>query len=193
MNQNYIVDKVFEKSDFSTEPLPKAEYENCIFKNCDFSNSDLSNIKFTDCEFLVCNLSLCKLNKTGLRDVKFKDCKMLGMPFYNCNDLVWAVKFENCQLDHSSFYKLKIKKTIFIGSKLNEADMSECDLSHSVFDHCDLNGTKFENTNLEKSDLRSSYNYSIDPEMNRLNKAKFSLSGIPGLLHRYDIEIDEKI
>jgi hypothetical protein len=48
----------------------------------------------------------------------------------------------------------------------------------------------FENTILEKADLRTSYNYLIDPEINRIKKAKFSKEGIVGLLHRYDIEIE---
>jgi fluoroquinolone resistance protein len=47
----------------------------------------------------------------------------------------------------------------------------------------------FDHTILEKADLRSSYNYSFDPEINRIKKAMFSLQGIPGLLNKYDIEI----
>jgi hypothetical protein len=38
--------------------------------------------------------------------------------------------------------------------------------------------------------LRTSYNYSINPEVNRIKKAKFSTTGIAGLLHKYDIEIE---
>jgi len=68
-------------------------------------------------------------------------------------------------------------------------DLTECDLASAVFDHCDLAGATFENTILEKADLRTSFNYSIDPERNRVKKAKFSLQGLPGLLNKYDIEI----
>jgi hypothetical protein len=31
----------------------------------------------------------------------------------------------------------------------------------------------------------------IDPVSNRISKAKFSLSGLPGLLGRYDIDIEK--
>jgi fluoroquinolone resistance protein len=48
----------------------------------------------------------------------------------------------------------------------------------------------FDNTIIEKADFRGSLNYSIDPENNRVKKAKFSLSGVDGLLGKYDIEID---
>jgi uncharacterized protein YjbI with pentapeptide repeats len=63
-------------------------------------------------------------------------------------------------------------------------------LTSSVFDNCDLARATFDQTILEKADFRTSYNYSIHPETNRIKKAKFSLSGIGGLLDRYDIEID---
>jgi hypothetical protein len=48
----------------------------------------------------------------------------------------------------------------------------------------------FENSILEKVDFRSSFNYIIDPETNRIKKARFSLPGVTGLLAKYDIEID---
>jgi uncharacterized protein YjbI with pentapeptide repeats len=73
---------------------------------------------------------------------------------------------------------------------LQEVDFTDCDLSEAVFERCDLERTQFINTNLEKADLRGSWNYSIDPEVNRIKKAKFSLPGITGLLDKYDIMID---
>jgi len=80
-----MVDKRFDKVDFTIKPPEREEYESCTFKNCDFSNSDLSEMVFMECEFENCNLSLVKLNKTALRDIKFINCKMLGLRFENCN------------------------------------------------------------------------------------------------------------
>jgi hypothetical protein len=50
-------------------------------------------------------------------------------------------------------------------------------------------GSSFENTNLEKADFGTAYNYSINPNLNRIKKAKFSLPAVTGLLDQYDIEI----
>jgi fluoroquinolone resistance protein len=58
-------------------------------------------------------------------------------------------------------------------------DFAESDLSHSVFANYDLDGSIFDNTNLEKADLRSAFNYNIDPDKDRIRKAKFSLDGVP--------------
>jgi fluoroquinolone resistance protein len=190
MEQIYTEGKTFDKNNFITIPLAKGEYECCVFRNCDFSNSTLADVKFIDCEFLACNLSLAKLTKTIFTDVKFRDCKMLGLIFENRNDFGLTVNFENCNLNHSSFFQTKIKKTSFKNSQLHEVDFTQCDLAGAVFDNCDLSNAKFENTVLEKADFRTSSNYSIDPDLNRIKKTKFSLSGIAGLLGKYNIEID---
>ena len=115
---------------------------------------------------------------------------MLGLRFEHCNQIGLSVSIENCNLNHSSFYHTKLKGTTFKDLKLQEADFTGCDLSSSLFDNCDLTEASFENTNLEKADFRTSFNYSIDPELNRMKKARFSLAGIPGLLIKYNIEID---
>jgi uncharacterized protein YjbI with pentapeptide repeats len=117
---------------------------------------------------------------------------MLGLHFENCNEFGLSVNFDNCNLNHSSFYKTKLKKTIFKRIKLQEVDFAECDLTGSVFDDCDLMKAIFENTTIEKSDFRTSFNYLIDPEKNRIRKARFSITGIAGLLDKYDIDIDFK-
>jgi len=62
-------------------------------------------------------------------------------------------------------------------------------LSSGVFDNCDLSMAVFENTNLEKADFTTSYNYDIDPEKNRMKKAKFSQNGLHGLLLKYDLVV----
>jgi uncharacterized protein YjbI with pentapeptide repeats len=72
-----------------------------------------------------------------------------------------------------------------------DVDFTETDLSNSSFDNCDLQKTVFINTNLEGVDFRTSFNYSIDPELNRIKKARFSMPWIIGLLDKYDIGIDK--
>ena len=73
---------------------------------------------------------------------------------------------------------------------MHEVDFSETDLSESVFAQCDLSRSIFSNTNLEKVDFRTSFNYSFDPSINRIKKAKFSSEGVIGLLSKYDIVIE---
>ena len=191
MSPAFIQDQTFDKLNFAQEPLNKAEYENCTFTNCNFEETNLTEFKFIDCEFLDCNWSLAMLHGTVLRDVKFKGCKMLGLQFETCNDFGLSFSFENCQLNHSTFFQMNIKKTIFRNCQLREIDFSESNLTNVIFDDCDLAQAIFVNTVLERADFRTAYNYSIDPENNRLKKAKFSILGISGLLDKYDIVIQE--
>ncbi len=182
----YFQEEIFE----NLREIEKAEYENCRFLNADFSNLDLSECKFINCEFLNSNLSLAKLNQTLFQNVRFIDSKLLGLNFENCNDFSLSFRFENCQLNHSTFHKLKIKKTQFINCQMNECDFSECDLTESVFKNSDLNGTQFDFTNLERTDFRTSYNFSIDPENNKIKGAHFSIENIRGLLTKFAIKIE---
>jgi uncharacterized protein YjbI with pentapeptide repeats len=188
--ENILREKIFDKTDFTKDTLPTGDYEGCGFINCNFSNADLSDTHFIDCEFTGCNMSLVKVSKTEFRDTQFKDCKLLGIHFYNGNNFLFSADFDNCILNLSSFFKMNLKKMQFKNSTLQEVDFTEADLSNALFQNCDLTRATFENTILEKADLRKSFNYSIDPELNRLKKAKFSMPAVIGLLDKYDIQVE---
>jgi len=189
MQKDYITDQKFEKQDFTGKEFAKADYEGCSFSNCNFSGCDLSNYIFTDCEFNDCNLSSAKTIQTTFGDVKFTACKMMGLHFETCNEFILSVSFENCILSYSSFYKRKVKKIAFASCTMHEVDFTDADLTESIFDKCDLKDAKFENTILEKADLRTAFNYTIDPELNKIKKGKFSFPSAAGLLTKYNIEL----
>ena len=113
MNKDYIEQQLFTKQDYSETPLAKGEYDNCNFRNCNFANSDLSGIRFMNCSFAGCDLSNVKVLKSSFQETAFKDCKMLGFHFDNCDQLGMTIRFEDCQLDHSSFYQVKLNHTVF--------------------------------------------------------------------------------
>jgi uncharacterized protein YjbI with pentapeptide repeats len=190
MERLYLEDKTFEQINFSATEIVVGEYDNCNFINCDFSNTSLANISFSECEFRDCNISMAALTKTAFRDCRMMGCKLLGLHFEHCSEFGLTIQFDNCLLNLSSFYKRKLKQTKFKHCSLQEVDFTEADLSGSVFDNCDFAGATFENTNLEKADFRTAYNYAINPETNRVKKAKFSIQGIAGLLTKYDIIVE---
>lgn len=115
---------------------------------------------------------------------------MLGLNFGAASNFLFAVTFNNCILDFSTFFKKKMKKTKFDTCSMKEVDFEDADLAQSVFNNCDLLDASFVKTNLEKADLRTAYNYSIDPAANKIKKARFSAQGLAGLLAKYDIEIE---
>lgn len=189
MSSDYISNATFRGENFNVSLLPGKEYENCTFIECSFANADLSRITFSECIFEHCDLSMAKLKGTNIRDVKFKHCKMLGLRFDECNTFLVSFRFENCTLNFSSFYQLKIKQTTFNSCKLESVDFTQADITKSLFDDCDLLNATFDGTNLSQADLRSAINFSIDPERNTLARARFSSHNLSGLLHKYKLDI----
>ena len=190
MDRKYIEEKTYEKQDYSQHPLAIGDYEGCNFVNCNFSQTQLSGMHFSECVFKACNLSMATLAGTVLQDIMFSDCKMLGLHFETCNQVLFAANYERCALDLCSFYQVKMKKAKFTRCTLKEADFTGADLSEAVFDEADLEGAIFENTTLEKADLRTAFNYAIDPQLNRIKKARFSFPGVLALLARFDIDVE---
>lgn len=183
-------EKQFEKTSFFEAIYPASEHEECVFDQCDFSKCNLSGSSFADTLFIGCQFSMTSLSNTTFRNVRFKDCKLLGLHFEDCSNFLFTVYFENCSVKLCSFTKMNLQNTRFVNSTLHEIDFTETNLGGAVFDHCDLTGSIFDGTKLEKADFRTAVSYSIDPEQNRLKKAKFSLPGVIGLLDKHDIQID---
>ena len=190
INKKLTEDILFERIDYTVHNLPRGEYENCKFINCNFYGGDISHTTFRECTFDSCDFSLAKLKNTALNDIHFKGCKLLGVQFEEVNPFLLSLDFENCVLKLAVFYKLKLKKTRFKNCNLQETDFTETDLTSAIFDNCDMQRIIFNKSILEKADLRTSFNYSFDPEQNRITKARFSRMGVIGLLDKYRIEIE---
>jgi uncharacterized protein YjbI with pentapeptide repeats len=190
MDEFINIDKTFEKLIRPDARIGGREFDGCIFRNCDFSNSVFSECAFIDCEFIDCNLSMVKLPATWMKTVSFKDSKLLGIRFDECEDFLFNVGFRDCILDYSWFINKKMPKTGFMNCTLKGVNFSGCDLTSSDFANANLDGAVFDNTILKSADFTTAYNYKIDPEVNPMPKAKFSASGIPGLLDKYDIKIE---
>ena len=190
MSDSLQLEKTFTAKDFSEKKITSREFDRCTFENCDFSSCFITQSDFIDCLFNDCNFAMAKLSHSGLKNCDFVNCKMVGVDFSVCNDFLFSVNFKNCQLDYSTFFQKKMKKTQFIDCSLKEVDFSEVELTEAVFVSCDLIGAVFENTLLVKADLRTAINYSIDPEKNKIKKARFSLPAVTGLLNKYQILID---
>lgn len=190
MERVYKEDEKFEGIDYTSNKLAVGEYENCKFINCNFAEANLSKITFIDCLLDNCNLSAANINGTAFQETQFVNCKMMGLRFEDCNQFLFTVSFTGCLLNLCTFYKMKIKNTRFVNCSLQEVDFTETDLTAAELDNCNLLHAVFDNSILEKADLRTAINFSIDPERNKLKKAKFSAATLSGLLDKYDLTIE---
>ena len=71
-----------------------------------------------------------------------------------------------------------------------DGEFQSCTFKDCNFMESDLSEVTFNRTDLRAADLRSAYGFSIDPGVNRLQKARFSHSGLPGLLSKYDLIVE---
>jgi uncharacterized protein YjbI with pentapeptide repeats len=186
----YFDDEKFEGIDYTKKAIVKGEYDTCTFIGCNFSGIHASNIGFIACEFIACNFSNVIITNTAFKEVTFKDCKLLGLKFNECDPFLLAFKFINCQLNVASFYKLSIPNTHFINCNLQEVDFTETKLSKAIFDKCDLKNAIFDDTGLENVNFTTAFNFEINPAKNQMKKALFSSSNVIGLLKSFDIRLD---
>ena len=142
-----------------------------------------------ECRFENCNLSLCQVVGTGFQQVHFSDCKLSGVDFTASRDFLFSVQFSRCVIEYALFSRKKMKKSHFSDCRICECDFADCDLTEAVFSHCDLSRTAFYHTKLSKADMRTAFNFHIDPEENDLRQALFSPEGAIALLQKYKLVI----
>jgi uncharacterized protein YjbI with pentapeptide repeats len=103
--------------------------------------------------------------------------------------MLFSVSFKNCLLQYCNFSELNMKNTSFSGSKLKENYFTNTNLSGADFSGVDLSGTIFHNCDLSKADFSNATQYNIDPQTNKIKKAKFSLPEVVGLLRGFDVTL----
>lgn len=186
---NYFLDLNYNNTTFSKDALNHSDFECCTFENCDFSECVFVAVTFIDCVFNNCNLNGSKINYVAFRTATFNHCKIKEVNFAMCNKLIFEITFNDCILDFSKFYTLKIKETIFKNCSLIAVDFMATDLSGVVFDNCDLYKSEFTKAIANKTNFKTSYNYTIDPSKTSLKKAIFSKENLKGLLYKFDLII----
>jgi uncharacterized protein YjbI with pentapeptide repeats len=181
----YFDDQHFE----NLTELEPGEYTDCQFQACSLPKAHLAGYRFIECTFTDCDLSLAVITDVAFQNVGFKNCKLLGLHFDECQPMLLNFHFDNCQIQHASFLRLSIKGTHFINCLMEGADFSGATLDNSRFDGTNLLNATFENCSLKNADFSGSINFSINPELNKMLGAKFSSTSLAGLLQKYRLNI----
>ena len=189
MTSDYIYDAEYKDLVFETDAIKYKNFENCVFHNCDFTACHFQTVAFIDCTFLNCNFKDAKINHVSLRDVWFTGCNLTNVNFAMTDQVIYEFNFKDCLLDYTKFYALKLRKMQFINCSLIATDFMGCNLTEALFDNCNLRRAVFIDTIAHKADFSTSYDYTIDPEKNKLKKAVFAAEGLKGLLEKYDLLI----
>lgn len=181
--------QLFESSEMPINSWIGQTFEQCTFRKLSLSDEVFFNSNFINCRFEGCDLSRVELKNTQLQDVLFTHCKLMYVDFGVCNAFSFHADFQHCQLDNAVFLNRRLKKAQFIECSLKEAHILKCDLAGAKFKECNLELTRFEDNNLMQADFSTSYNLELNPDTNKIKKAKFSLHNLPGLLTKHDLVI----
>ncbi len=189
MADNFWLEQEFVKQDFTQTKLPKGDYEECSFVDCLFSKGFLDNQNFVDCTFDGCDLTNTNIAHTIFNGATFKSCKMVGVQFGTCNQLLLTLHFLDCNLSVASFIGMNLPQIQFMDCRLHQTDFTDTQLTMAKFPNCDFDNAIFENTDLSGADLSTAFGFNIDPTINQLRKTRFSQEGLIGLLKKYDIVV----
>ena len=185
----YLLDLEYHNLTYREEEVNFKEFECCTFTNCNFSQCVFLAVTFIDCVFNDCTFSGAEINYVAFRTIAFNRCEIKEVNFAMCDKLIFEIAFNACTLDFSKFYTLKLKGTSFTNCSIIAVDFMGADLTAVIFDSCDLYRSEFAKAIANKANFKTSYNYTIDPTKTKLKKALFSLEGVKGLLHKYEIEV----
>jgi len=172
------------------ETIKKEDIENCHFFKINFSFFDLSDKSFSNCKFEKCNFSNTNLENSTLDKVDFINSKIMWVKFSELNEYISEMNFLECNLSMCCFYWMKIRNTNFMDSEVIDCNFTRTNLSDSNLSNSNFDKTIFSETNLKNVDFRWSNNFAIDPNINKIEKTKFSPETVGLLLRNLDIIID---
>ncbi|GAB3314021.1 pentapeptide repeat-containing protein [Larkinella ripae] len=181
--------QLFDASETPLNAWVGHTFEQCTFRKLSLPEAVFSGANLINCRFENCDLTRIELKNTQLQDVLFVHCKLAYVDFGPCNAFSFHADFQKCQLDHAVFLNRKLKKAQFIDCSLKETHFLKCDLPGAKFKECNLELARFEDNNLVQADFSTSYNLELNPDTNKIKKAKFSLHNLPGLLTKHDLVI----
>lgn len=165
-------------------------FNQCSFESCNFIENDLTDTYFMDCKFMRCQFSLVRLDGCKLQDVVFRDSKIVGLDFSNCNTFLLRMNFHSCKIDTCNFSGLKLQNSSFESCMIINSDFFDADLTGSNFRKAQFTKTIFQNTNLSKTIFLESRGYVINPLENKIKGAYFSLPEATTLLNHLGIIIE---
>ncbi|KAF0979420.1 hypothetical protein FDP41_001763 [Naegleria fowleri] len=177
----------FSNINFSNCDLSESEFCECTFVYCTFNNSKIlsaslsydfktvvidDKTKMVKCQFLNCNLqersdiTRLFIDTTQLINCNVNGCDMSnldlrGSVFENVTDMNFSnTNLEGCSFKQIILQKLKFNsKTTLSGCKMEQVDLSGCNLSEYNLSKCSFVGCEFSTTILQNTNFcGSSFN-----------------------------------
>ncbi len=188
-------DQRFKRLTYRNQTITRQKFDACMFDHCSFQETVFQSCRFNDCTFTDCDLRLAKVPGSSFRNVIFERSNVTGI---NWADGSWAksgllnsVGFRDCEVSYDTFIGLDLRKLVMTRCIAKAVDFSDANLTQANCTETDFFESRFVHTNLTEADFTHARNYFIDPTLNTLKKAKFSLPEAIALLRGLNIELVE--
>ncbi len=184
----------YSQETFSKLILTEETVESKVFDECEFVDCSFIGCRFEKCRLLNCGFEKCDLSNmipmnSEFREVKFTNCKAIGIDWTRAGKIK-ELSFVECLVNYSNFRLLKLPKIVMKKCEVKEADFIETDLKDSVLAGSDFENSIFFKTDLSGVDFTHATNYTIDVNNNTLKKTRFSLPEALSLLSNLDIIVE---
>jgi uncharacterized protein YjbI with pentapeptide repeats len=158
-----FVDQAFKRVQCRREHIAHKTFDHCTFSGCSVAEAVFDGCTFRDCTFSDCALRLVHIPSSRFVNVTFEKC---DVTFVNWTDGAWPkiglterLAFIECELSHSTFIGLALKKLVLRKCKAHDVDFSEADLTQAVCIGTDFAESRFLNTNLTEADFTGAVGY----------------------------------
>lgn len=191
-NETDLFAEEFKNLNLSSKEIVGKDFDDCSFENCNFNAISFKQCRFVGCSFKYCDLSLMSVLDSKFSDVRFEDCKIIGVDWTKAfwgSLTIRPMKFHKCVLNDSSFWGLNLSWMQLKECEAKEVDFREANLQKVDFDFTDFEKALFRNTNLTDANFTNARNFDIDIQTNKLKGAKFSRYEAVRLLGGLGIEL----
>lgn len=192
-SQSSYADELFRGLELPNVEISETEFHQCAFRECSLAEAVFRNCRFVECRFHGCDLSLMEVPASAFIRVGFEDCTVVGVNWakadWSALNMGKTLDFHQSGLNHSTFLSVPLKQSSLVDCAARNVDFREADLAMADLSGTDLSEALFQGTNLRQADLSRARNYAINPGLNTISGAKFSLPEAMSLLYSMDIEL----
>lgn len=154
--------------------LAGVEFDRCRFERCRFADARLSRVVFERCVFVDCDLSRVAFGDSGLRGVRFEECRLFAVDFAGAADNP-EVAFVRSVVRSASFSGVNLRRATFTACQLQEATFVDADLQDVDFAGSELDGASFQRCRLGGADFSTTSGLHFEPSKNQAKDALISV------------------
>ncbi|HUV26684.1 MAG TPA: pentapeptide repeat-containing protein [Anaerolineales bacterium] len=195
LSETRYTDQEFKDLHLDGIQINSSDFVDCTFSDCSFVESGFKKCRFVNCDFKRCDLSLTRVPESIFNSTSFEDSKIIGVNWaqadWSISELGKPISFLKSAISHCTFIGLSLKGIQVVDCAAVDVDYREADLSRADFSGSDLSASLFMHTNLSEANLSRARNYAIDPGLNELKEAKFSLPEAMSLLYSMNITLTD--